>query len=163
MTYSKTHLLLGSDTVGIAASDSPIPRFFPPNQMDFPHAQFLTFTISVTGVSGAPTTWDLNAKFQLCQINTDGLHLSNPVWYDLQTEQVESIVTEGVGWYGGAHTPPVGGAYGLIADETDAFPLTVSRTLALGFGMRARVLTNPVFTGGASPRILLSVTLTEKG
>lgn len=164
MTYSKSHVLLAEDVMGLKAdSDSPTPRFFPPNQMDFPHARELTFVLSVAGVSGSPSAWSLNAKFQFCQINTTGSYMTAPRWFDLQTEQVSKLVAEGVGWYGGAHTTPVGGAFGLVADNTDTLPLTVSRTLIGGFGMRVRLLTSPAFTGGTNPRLRLGVTLIEKG
>lgn len=164
MSYQKTHILLAEDVVGLAAgSDSPVPRFFPANQMDFPHARELTFSVSVASVTGAPTAWSLGVKFQLCQVHTTGTMYSAPRWYDLQAEQMEKLVAEGVGWYGGAHTPPVGGGFGLVADQTDTLPLTVSRTLLLGFGLRARIMTEPLLTGGTNPRIRLSVNLAEKG
>lgn len=163
MSFSRTHVLLPEDNVGLkAGTDSPVPRFFPSSQMDFPHATYVTFHITVVGATGSPTSWSLGAKFQLCAPATTGIFEAVPRYYDMQPEQVATMVVEGVGWYGGSHAKPTGGDWGLIADQTDTGPITVSRTVKLGAHQRIRVITNPQTAGGTSPAIQVGAVLQEK-
>ena len=85
-----------------------------------------------------------------------------PIWFDLQPENIANNVVEKVGWYGAAHTPPVGGASGIIASNGDAFPVCVQRTIR-NFGLRVRLMFDPQTTGGTNPLIRAAIWMHGKG
>jgi hypothetical protein len=156
--------LLPSDAAGfVMGSDSPIPRFQPTNQME-PGTEFdvVTFMVAVMSVAGTPTTWSLGCKFQYCIPHTANSFKTYPVWFDLQPENVTTNVVEGVGWYGAAHTKPVGGASGIIAGSGDTLPIVVQRSIRY-FGLRVRLMFDPQTTGGTNPAIKTSIWMHGKG
>jgi hypothetical protein len=166
MHYGKPHILLNAvGLTGGSGAGGEVAQ--PANAMDFSSVEELTFQIALTGVTGTPTTWSLSAKFQLCMPHISGNQYVVENWFDLQAEQASKLIVEGVGFYRAAHTPPTGGAAGVIADNTDtapspSAPLVVQRTIRY-FGHAARVLLAPSFTGGSSPAITTTVVCVEKG
>jgi hypothetical protein len=135
---------------------------FPTNKPDWSWADEITFVLSLVAINGAPTTWSVGAKLQFLQPHTYNFQFQRPVWFDVQPEQIDNCVVEKCGFYAGAHTAPLDGSFGVIADNTDtapsaAAPITVQRTVK-NFGQSARVVLNPTHTGGTSPRFGLSVT-----
>lgn len=173
MTHAKTHILIAEGAVAdnagyVLQANGPIAAIQPPNPVEFgAYADEVTFIISVAGVTGAPTSWSLGAKFQYCLPHTTGYQYQNPRWFDLQPENVETNVVEGVGWYGGNAQPPADGSYGTLATSAEgidfaANPRTVKRTVR-HFGHYVRVSLNPTFTGGTNPGLLVSMVAIPKG
>lgn len=158
---SRQHILV-SEGNDLKTTLSPVDVNQPPYPVDWTAYKELIWTLSVASVAGAPTAWSLGAKFQFAQPHSTGLRYQNPRWYDLQEENVFAHVLEGVGWYGGAHPQPIGGASGLVADQTDTLPITVSRTI-VNHPAGVRMVLAPSFTGGTSPALHISLTVTGKG
>jgi hypothetical protein len=68
--------------------------------------------------------------------------------------------------YAGTHDAPLDGSFGIIADNTDTTPnsvtpITVQRTVK-NFGHSARIVLNLAHTGGTSPRVGVSITAITK-
>lgn len=86
-------------------------------QPEYPYsfdlADKVTFALSVLDVQGSASSWYLKAKFQVANPNASGFQFAGPAWADLQTEQVQTMIAEGVTWYGGA---------GLAASYTNLTP-----------------------------------------
>ena len=139
---------------------------FPTNKPAWAVFDEITFVISVGTIFGAPTAWSVGAKLQFLQPHTYNYQFQQPRWFDLQPEQVENCIVEKCGFYGGAHTAPLDGSFGVIADNTDtapsaASPITVQRTVK-NFGHSARVVLNLSHTGGSTPRAGISITAIPK-
>jgi hypothetical protein len=139
---------------------------FPTNMPGWAWADEITYVISVGPPFGTPTNWSVSAKLQFLQPNTVHYQFVQPRWFDLQPEQIENCVVEKCGFYGGSHTAPLDGSFGLIADDTDtlptvAAPITVQRTVK-NFGFLARVQFALTHTGGTSPIAGISLTAIPK-
>lgn len=139
---------------------------FPPNKPAWSIFDEITFVISIGTIYGSPTTWSVGAKFQLLQPHTTLYQFQQPRWFDLQPEQINRIVVEQCGFYGGTHDAPLDGGFGVIADNTDTAPtdsaqIIVQRTIK-NFGALARVQLNLAHTGGINPRAAISVTAIPK-
>ncbi|QNJ57748.1 hypothetical protein KNV22_gp28 [Gordonia phage Love] len=169
--HGKTHILLSehytikpSGTPGeFLWNGKPVDLVQPSNPVDFgSYADELTWILAVQGVTGSPTAWSLGAKFQYCQPNTSGYQYTNSRWFDLQAENVATNVVEGVGFYGGPNSAPVGGAFGVVAKFGDTVPVTVQRTIR-NFGLRCRVALDLSISGGTDPGIKVSLTAMAKG
>lgn len=123
----------------------------------------LTYVVTVTGVTGSPTSWSLDCKFQLRQPDaqdaTNDYMFAAENWFDLTPAQLD-LIDEGVGWYGPDKTPPLGGQAGTIADDTDSpsvgSPIIVRRTIRPG-GQLASLLFTPTLSGGTAPGISIHV------
>lgn len=162
---SRTHVLISEPyNGGIGLADST-PLEQPPNWVDWASMyEQLTWTMSVSGVTGAPTAWQVRAKFQYRQMHSGATYrFQTPRWYDLSEEQIASHVVEGVGWYGPGQ-PDAGAGLGIIATQaTDvASPLVVSRSLRV-VPAGVRVLLDLSFTGGTAPKVKLGLEVTGKG
>jgi hypothetical protein len=99
----------------------------------------LTWTLDLQGIVGSATTWTLGVKFQIGTLDTTDAGLSRFRWFDLQPEQAWEMISEGVGWYGGSHPAPSGGAEGTVATEASALPRTLKRTIR-DYGALVRVV-----------------------
>lgn len=162
---AKAHILLAEGANSpFKPSGTPHALFQPPHPMEFgAYADEVTWILSVAGVTGAPTAWSLGAKFQYCLPHTTGNQYRNPVWFDLQPENVETNIIEGVGWYGGANAPPVDGGYGIIASNADfTGRVTVQRTIK-HTGLLHRVRFDLSMTGGTDPGALVTLVAIPKG
>lgn len=161
MKTSRSSVLVHAGAIN-AAGTSQVEQTQPPNRIDWDWADEVTFQVDVQSVQGSPTTWSLTAKFQFCMSDTTGAGYSTERWFDLQPEQVQKCIVEGVGWYGGAATAPTGVAAGIIAQNGDTLPITVQRTIR-NFGARTRVLLVPTFADGTNPTVTCSVMAVAKG
>lgn len=132
------------------------------------YCEAVTFIVAVTGVTGSPSAWSLGCKFQLIHPDAydtvNDYSLATEYWSDLTVAKLD-MIDEGVGWYGPNKTPPLGGAAGIIADQTDTIsttaPVIVSRTIRPG-ARQARIVFSPAFTGGTSPTITTQVVAIPK-
>lgn len=59
------------------------------------------FHLDIQGTTGTFDSFKLRCKFQLGMFDVGGAGFSEIRWYDLQAEQVKSMVLEGVDWYAG--------------------------------------------------------------
>lgn len=163
MAYAKAHILVAEGAFAddatriITAAGDPIANIQPVNPVEFgAEGNEVTFQISVAAVVGSPSAWSLGAKFQYCLPHSTGYQYSAPVWFDLDADNVETNVVEGVGFYGPGQQPPVGGGFGIIADQTSSLRVTVQRTIK-HFGRSVRVMLDPQFTGGTNPGLKATV------
>lgn len=166
MAYAKTEVLVAEQQIVDAATDGAVSLAQPANFTDAGSwADEATFTLSVVGVRGAPATWSLGVKFQFLQphAGVNKFQYQQRRWFDLQPDQVETCVIEGVGWYSGNHALPVAGEFGIVADQTDslATPITIQRTVK-HFGSDVRIVLDPKFTGGTTPSLSIALTRTPK-
>lgn len=165
MLFGKTHNLVSSSpgSYYLKPGGVPIPLVQPPNPMDFgSYADALTWQVRIASVVGAPTSWSLRAKFQVCVPNTSGYQYEFPVWHDLDATQAARCIVEGVGWHTDGNPPPEGGKFGLIASETTPLPVMVQRTIR-HFGLRCRLLFDLPMVGGTDPGLRIDVNVTAKG
>ena len=158
---AKTHILIsGDETVTATESDGGTLLTCPANQPEWGvTCDELLFEITVLAVNGSPSAWSLGVKFQRWVPTTKGMQYQYDSWVDLDAVALATDVKEGVGWYSGSHADG-GTGYGTIADNNDTLPITVKRTIG-NFGLCARVVLLPSFTGGTSPSLSLSVNATE--
>lgn len=63
------------------------------------------FHLDVHGTTGSFDSFKLHCKFQLGMFDVDGSGFSNIRWYDLQKEQIKTMIMEGVDWYTGSVEP----------------------------------------------------------
>lgn len=79
----------------------------PESLMDFSIANDsgVRFHLDVHGTTGTFESWELRARFKLGMMDVDGAGDSMQRWYDLQPEQVKTLIQEGVDWYGGTVQP----------------------------------------------------------
>lgn len=139
---------------------------WPTNKPDWSWADEITFVISIGAIYGAPSAWSVGAKIQFLQPHTVNYQFQQARWFDLQPENIENCVVEKCGFYGGAHTAPLDGSFGVIGDQSDtaptaAAPIAVQRTVK-NFGQSARIVLNMSHTGGSSPRAGISITAIPK-
>lgn len=59
------------------------------------------FHLDVHGTTGTFDSWKLRCKFQMGMFDIGGAGFSQIRWYDLQPEQVKTMIMEGVDWYAG--------------------------------------------------------------
>lgn len=78
----------------------------PENPVDFSsgNAEGVRWSLNILGTTGTADSWALRCKFQLGKWDTVGAGLSQFAWYDLQPEQINRLILEGVDWYGGLGT-----------------------------------------------------------
>lgn len=167
MTQGQYHPLISRTFGAQSNSGSPISNIQPTGPIDLgSNSDEVTFILACFGAKGAPTAWSLGAKFQYCLPSDDGYQYQRDVWFDLQPENIETNIVEGVGFYAGAHAKPAGGGFGLIADESDtassAAPIIVQRTIR-HFGMRVRVVLDVQHTGGVTPGVYVDLGYFRKG
>lgn len=79
----------------------------PENLMDFGVATEagVRFHLDIHGTTGTYDSWELRARFKLGMLDVDGAGDSLQRWYDLQPEQIKTMIQEGVDWYGGIQLP----------------------------------------------------------
>lgn len=79
----------------------------PESLMDFSVASAagVRFHLDVHGTTGSFDSWELKARFKLGMMDVNGAGDSQQRWYDLQPEQVKTMIQEGVDWYGGLAVP----------------------------------------------------------
>jgi len=126
--------------------------------MDFSWADNLTFILTVTAATGAPTGGTLTAAFQLgnphlgdAANQTQNFPFSDPNYVLLDTTQKTTLIADGEDW----PNP--------IASYNSTFPVTVQRTIK-NFGAMVNLQLNAsTLTGGASPLFTISAVLIQKG
>lgn len=126
--------------------------------MDFSWADSLTFILSVTAVTGAPTGGTLTAAFQLGnphigdgQNQTQNYPFSDPNYVALDTGQKTTLIADGEDW----PSP--------VASYNSAVPVTVQRTIR-NFGAMVNLQLNASsLTGGTNPKFVISAVLIQKG
>lgn len=79
----------------------------PESLMDFGIANDsgVRFHLDVHGTVGTFDSWELRVRFKLGMMNVEGAGDAKHRWYDLQPEQVKTMIQEGVDWYGGIRIP----------------------------------------------------------
>ena len=149
-------LILASDQQAFESTGGVTPLQQPANNVWFGDwADSVTFQVSIREAVNTPVTWSLEAKFQTLIPSGEGWQFQTPTWVDLQAEQVQSCITEGVGWGRGSHVPPTDGGWGKIADQSDYGPgntldrITVQRTIR-DFGKDVRVLFRLTHVGAST-------------
>jgi len=163
--YAKNEILIAAGQLVTASLTDAVALTQPANFTDVGcWADEVGFALTVVGVNGAPSAWSLGIKFQFMQphAGSNTFQYTTRTWFDLQQEQTETCIVEGVGWYGGNHVPPVAGEYGIVADQGDTLPISVQRTV-VHFGSDVRIKLDPQFTGGTAPSLSLALTRIPKG
>lgn len=123
----------------------------------------LTWTVSISAVTGSPSAWSFGCKFQYRQMHAGTAYrFQTPRFYDLADEQVGAHIVEGVGWYGPGQ-PDNGGGFGVIATQASslASPIVVTRTLQ-HFPRGVKLVPQLSFTGGTSPVLKVGIEVTGK-
>lgn len=163
---TRTHVLISEEFASGIRPGGTTPLVQPPNRVDWASMyDELTWTLSVSGTNGSPTAWELKARFQYRQMHAGTTYrFQTPRWFDLADEQIASHVVEGVGWYGPGQADPVGGAAGVIANQTTdlSTPLVVTRTLR-HFPEGVRMVLDLSITGGTDPKVKVGLEVTGKG
>lgn len=164
--FSRTHVLISEKFNGGIKPGGSTPLIQPPNWVDWASMyEELTWTLSIEGVTGSPTSWSLGARFQYRQSHSGAAYrFQVPRWYDLADEQIGTHVVEGVGWYGPGQADPVGGAAGVIATQASSLttPIVITRTIR-HFPEGVRVALDLAVAGGTDPRVKVGLEVTGKG
>lgn len=139
----------------------------PPNPVDLgAFADEVTFYITVSGVVGSPTAWQLRAKAQFVNPNYGGFQYERQMWRDLDAANVAGCIVEKTGFAGPGKTAVTDGGFAVVAASGDTLstdaPVTIQRTFR-HFGQSVRLIFEPTFTGGTNPGVLVDAGYWTKG
>jgi hypothetical protein len=160
----RTHIIVHKGEINEAGSGTWQP-FQPENLPEWHlYCKAVTYVLAIEEVKGAPTESELTAKFEVRQPDAPGTTAYNyqaERWIELQKQQAEKAILEGVGWYGSAHPEPAGGAAGIVWKNGDTAPVVIRRTINTALGA-SRLFLKAKFAGGTSPAIVYSLTCTPQ-
>lgn len=99
---NRAYPIVHSDTV-ISTGTRQLSFAQPETLVDFSDGNDsgVRFHLDVHGTTGTFDSWKLRCKFQLGMFDVGGAGFSQIRWYDLQAEQIKSMILEGVDWYAG--------------------------------------------------------------
>lgn len=159
--------------------------------LNFPHAPLhfgewadeVTWTIGVHAVTGSPTAWSVTAQ-PLLRLqhaggpNTGGFQNRNGQWFPLDDASVQNCIVQGQGFSGTGTTALTAGHLGDFATVADkashpelekstfyasqGTKVVVSRTFR-NFGPDVGLTLKTAATGGAAPKLFVSVNVFAKG
>lgn len=106
MVVNRTYPIVHNDVV-ISTGTRNLSFAQPESFVDFADGSVngLRFHLDVHGTKGTFDSWKLKCKFQLGMFDVGGAGFSEIRWYDLQPEQVKTMIMEGIDWYAGDTEP----------------------------------------------------------
>lgn len=106
MTINRQYPIVHSDTV-LATGTKKLTFEQPESFVDFSDGNEtgVRFHLDIHGTTGTFDSFKVTCKFQIGMIDVNGAGFSQFRWYDLQPEQIKTMVQEGVDWYGGTVAP----------------------------------------------------------
>lgn len=102
MTINRQYPIVHSDTV-LASGQKKLAFEQPESFVDFSDGSEtgVRFHLDIHKTTGTFDSFKVYCKFQIGMADFDSAGFSKFRWYDLQQEQVATMVQEGVDWYGG--------------------------------------------------------------
>lgn len=106
MTINRQYPLVHHETV-LGTGKTYLAFEQPESLVDFSdgNESGVRFHLDIHDTVGSFDSFKVKCKFQIGMPDISGAGLSQFRWYDLQPEQLASLVQEGVGWYGGSPRP----------------------------------------------------------
>lgn len=106
MTIHRNSRIVHNDTVKADGTNGPAFQQ-PESLVDFgvANASGVRFHLDIHGTTGTFDYWELRVRFLLGMWDTLGAGDALQRWYPLQPEQIKTLITEGVDWYGGQQIP----------------------------------------------------------
>lgn len=106
MVVNRQYPLVHHETV-LATGKTYLAFEQPESLVDFSDGNIhgVRFHLDIHGTTGTFDSFKVYCKFQIAMPDVDGAGFSQRRWYDLQPEQVKSLINEGVDWYYGASIP----------------------------------------------------------
>lgn len=106
MVVNRQYPLVHHETV-LATGKTYLSFEQPENLVDFSDGNVhgVRFHLDIHGTTGTFESFKVYCKFQIAMPDVDGAGFAQRRWYDLQPEQVKSMINEGVDWYYGTSIP----------------------------------------------------------
>jgi len=106
MALNRQYPLVHHETV-LATGTKQLAFEQPESFVDFSEANEtgVRFHLDIHGTTGTFDSFKVKCKFQIGMPDVNGAGFTQFRWYDLQPEQIKTMIAEGVDWYAGA-TPP---------------------------------------------------------
>lgn len=100
MTINRQYPLVHHETV-LATGKTYLSFAQPESIVDFSDGSIngVRFHLDIHGTVGTFSSYKVHCKFQIGMPDVDGAGFSQIRWYDLEPEQVKTMILEGVDWY----------------------------------------------------------------